>query len=157
MKKIKNYRWVVTVAMILLLYACNAPLVSDDDILKSTEAALKEAFPEVHATVEEGVVTLSGSVANEASITKVAATVQAINGVTEVINEVLARTIVSPNDALSNAVKEAIKEYPTILAIISDSVVILSGNLKTSDRALLLQKVQAVKPRKLVTKNIVWE
>ena len=157
MKKIKNYRWVVTVAMLWLLYACNAPLVSDDDILQSTEAALKEAFPEVRATVEEGVVTLSGSVADGASVTKVATTVQAIKGVTEVVNEVLARTIVSPNDALSNAVKEAIKAYPTILAIISDSVVILSGNLKTSDREALLQKVQAVKPREVVTKNIVWE
>ena len=53
------------------------------------------------------------------------------------------------DDSLSTAVNEIASSYKTVKATVKDGVVTLTGELKRSELANLMQKVTATKPKKI--------
>ena len=65
-------------------------------------------------------------------------------------NITIAAPLVNPVDAqLIEALKDALKDNPTVVAAVKEGVISLTGEIKKSDLPKLLQKVSALKPVKI--------
>jgi osmotically-inducible protein OsmY len=137
----------------------------DADIKASVEKSLKDdaSTANVMVMVNEGVVTLSGEVADDA--TKIASTAKAtaVKGVKSVVNnETLpapapapAPVVVSADDVLTTAVKDATKDFPTVTAAIADGVITLTGTLSKASLPKLMMALNGLHPKKIDNKLTV--
>ena len=129
----------------------------DADVKAKVEAAV--ATPGVSVDVKEGVVTLSGEVADEnaKSAAETAAKGLEKEGVVSVTNNLTvtppppppAPVEVTVDAALTEAVNAAIKAYSGVKAEVKDGVVMLSGEIKKADQRVLMPILQALKPKKV--------
>lgn len=149
---------IAIVAFAFALPACKSK-VSDADVKTSVDAALQanHDFTGITANVAEGVVTLSGDVKDEATKAAAETAVKGVKGVKSVVNNtsVPPPPVITPDDPLTTAVKDAIKDHPTVTATVADGVVTLTGEIKKADLAKLMQKVNATKPKKVDSKLTV--
>lgn len=135
----------------------------DSDIKAAVETAI-QANPignETTVSVEKGVVTLNGKVVNEGAKADLAQTTTAVIGVKSVINnlEVVSSptvpVIVAADDALTAAVKDATKDFPTVQATVSDGIVTLKGEIQKANLQKLMMALQALKPKKVDNSQLV--
>ncbi len=149
---------IAIVAFAFALPACKSK-VSDADVKTSVDAALQanHDFTGITTNVAEGVVTLSGDVKDEATKAAAETAVKGVKGVKSVVNNtsVPPPPVITPDDPLTTAVKDAIKDHPTVTATVADGVVTLTGEIKKADLAKLMQKVNATKPKKVDSKLTV--
>ncbi len=150
MKKILAIIAIVTFAFSFT--ACKSK-VSDADVKTAVETALK-ANPDLAglaANVQEGVVTITGDVKDDAAKAAVDAALATVKGVKSVVNNasVPPPPVITPDDPLTTAIKEAIKDNPTVTAAVANGVVTLTGEIKKADLPKLMQKVNATKPKKV--------
>lgn len=134
----------------------------DADIKASVETLLK-ANPDLQgiaADVKEGVVTLSGEVKSEAAKTAAETAIAAVAGLKSVANNI---TIAAPppppavvevtaDDPLAKSIVDAIKDNAGVKAEVKDGIVTLTGEIKKTDLPKLLQKINALKPKKVENK-----
>ncbi|MFT4095269.1 MAG: BON domain-containing protein [Niabella sp.] len=147
---------IAIVAFTFALPACKGK--SDADLKTAAEAAL-QANPELAGTtveVKDGVATLSGELKDAAAQTAAEAAVKGVQGIKSVQNnttvaiaEAPAPVVINPDDSLTNLVRDAIKDNPTVAATVSGGVVTLSGEIKKAELPKLMQKVHALKPKKV--------
>lgn len=134
----------------------------DAAIQTSVETALK-ANPDLaslNATVKDGVVTLSGETKDETFKTKAEELVKGVKGVKNVINN----TTVAPpppapapitielDDPLTKAVNDALKDFEGAKAEVKDGVITLTGQIRRSQLAKLMQTLNTLKPKKIENK-----
>ncbi|ANI88549.1 hypothetical protein A9P82_04100 [Arachidicoccus ginsenosidimutans] len=55
----------------------------------------------------------------------------------------------SPDDALTTAVKDAVKDFPTVTATVNDGVITATGELEKSKIIVLKQALDALHPKKV--------
>jgi hyperosmotically inducible protein len=153
MKKILTIAAVI--AVVIALPACKSK-VKDADIKQDVQTALLTvpANGELAADVKNGVVTVSGEVKDAAAQASVEPAVKDIRGVKSVVNNTTIMTVadtpvVTPDDPLTIAVKDAVKDNPGVNAQVNDGVVTLTGSIKKSDLPKLMQKINATKPKKI--------
>lgn len=133
--------------------------VSDAEIKTSADAALQAntALSGVTAEIANGVATLTGNVADEAAKTAAETAIKGVKGVTSVVNNITVAppVVIAPESALETAVKDAIKDHPTVTASVSpEGVVTLTGEIKKADQVKLMQKVNATRPKSVDTKGL---
>lgn len=153
MKKVLALLAIVVFAF--ALPACKSK-VSDADIKTAVDAKL-QANPDysmLTSDVANGVVTISGDVKDEATKDSVEVALKDVKGVKSVVmNATVAPPppppIITADDSLTTAIKDAVKDNPTVTATVSDGVVTLTGDVKKSDLPKLLQKVNATHPKKV--------
>ncbi len=132
----------------------------DADIKADIEKKLKDnpAAANVMVMVNEGVVTLSGEVADPAAQSSVAATAKGAKGVKgDVINNTtvaappapVAPVAITADDPLATAVKDATKDFTEITATVKDGIISVTGSI-TKDRWQKLKMIlDGLKPKKV--------
>lgn len=138
--------------------ACKSK-VSDADVKTAVDAKF-QANPDLAgltATVAEGVVTVTGDVKDDATKAAVEAALKDVKGVKSVVNNTLIPPppVITADDPLTTAVKDAIKDSPTVMADVKDGVVTLTGEIKKADLPKLMQKVNATRPKKVENKIVI--
>ena len=154
MKKMKKIRLISMLALaIMVAVGATSCKPKDADIQKAVQTAVA-ANPDatgVTVAVEKGVVTLTGEVKDEAASIAINGLAAAVKNVKSVVNNMtIAAPLVNPVDAqLIEALKDALKDNPTVVAAVNEGVISLTGEVKKSDLPKLLQKVSALKPVKI--------
>jgi hyperosmotically inducible protein len=131
---------------------------SDSKIADDLNAKLTAANPNVRATVKDGVATLTGTCPDESCKNVAETAAREVDGIKNVVNEITVNppppppVVISSDDSLKTAVNDAIKNYNTVKAEVSEGVVTLTGNIKRSQLQELMQDVTATKPKKIENK-----
>lgn len=152
MKKILPLIVLVTFAFVLP--SCKGK--SDADLKTAAESALQAnpSLAGVMVEVIDGVATISGEVSDAATQTAAEEAVKGVKGIKSVNNLTSltpppAPVQITADDPLTTAVKDAVKDHPTVSASVTDGVVTLTGEIKKDDLKVLMQKVNATKPKKV--------
>lgn len=144
----------VTLSVALVLTAC-AP--KDADIKAAADTAIT-GVSGVSVAVTNGVATISGEFADEATRTATTAKVAAVKGVKSVADSSTIApppVVISPDDALLSSVAAALAAFPTLSATVSDGVITLNGEIKKSDLPMAMQALSALNPKKIDNKATV--
>lgn len=144
-----------------LVFAACKP--SDAKIEESVKAKVSAVAPSVMATVKDGVVTLTGEVADEAAKAAAAAAVDGIKGVKSVVNNLTLPppppppVVINPDDVLRNSIDSAFKAkgITGISAAVSNGEVTLTGNVKKADLQKVMQAANEIKPKKVINQMVV--
>ncbi len=131
----------------------------DSDYKEKIETKLK-ASPEtenVTVDVKDGVATLSGEVKDHDAKEKATAAAKDVNGIKSVENNVTfpAPVVQAPpvtvnsDTILTQGVKDATKDFPTVTANVNDGVITLTGSIKRSDLQKLMMNLNTLKPKKI--------
>ncbi len=128
----------------------------DADIKASIEKSLKEspATADVMVMVNEGVATLSGEVNDEATKAALEAKVKGMKGVKSVQNNttVPAATppvIITPDDPLTSAVRDATKDFSEVTASVADGVISVTGAITADRWRTLKMALDGLRPKKV--------
>lgn len=152
------------VASMILFSSCGP---KDADLQASVEAVISgSACSGVSASVKDGVVTAIGDCKTQADIAALETQVKAIKGVKSVVNNIrvadpeVATQQTSPvtinsNDSLMAGVRDAVKDYPTVQATVTDSIIFLSGEIKKADNRKLMMSLQSLKPKSVDNKKLI--
>ncbi len=139
--------------MVLFLSACGP---DDQRIVTEVNTSLAASGGAISATVDKGVVTLVGICPDEPCKSSSEAAVMKVKGVNQVINNITVSPPPPPpveinaaDDSLSTALSAIASSYKTVKATVKDGVVTLTGELKRSELADLMQKVTATKPKRI--------
>lgn len=138
-----------------LMVACKGK-PKDADIQAKVNEALKNA-PGVMAEVKEGMVTLSGQVADDAAKASAETLAKTAEGVKEVTNNITVMppvatqptVTVAADDALTTGVATAVKDFPGVTATVSDGVVTVTGDIAVVKWKKLKMALDALKPKKV--------
>jgi hyperosmotically inducible protein len=150
------------VCLAFSLLACGP---KDADIQKEIDAKIG-ALPGVEVVVVNGVATISGTCKDAAVKQSAESIVGGVKGVKSVVNncEIVAPEPVAteaapveinPDTVLTTSVNEVVKAYSGVSATVADGVVTLTGEIKRSQLAPLIQSVQELKPKKVENKLII--
>ena len=125
----------------------------------SLAAALhkKENLPNVTVTVQDGVATLAGWVKEPQMASEAEAIASEAEDVHEVVNHLVIGVNPAEQEQLSTEVRKVLQDYNTVSAIISDSVVMLNGSIKKEDLPALVQKIEALKVKEVITARVAVE
>jgi osmotically-inducible protein OsmY len=154
----------LSVAVLILFTSCGP---KDSDLQASVEAvASGSACSGVSASVKDGVVTMIGDCKTQADIAALETQIKAVKGVKSVVNNVkisdpeittqqTSPVTISSNDSLMAGVRDAVKDYPTVQATVSDSIIFLSGEIKKADNRKLMMSLQSLKPKSVDNKKLI--
>ena len=140
----------------LALAAC-AP--KDADIKAAADTAVA-GVSGVTVDVTNGVATISGQFADEASKSSTEGLVKAVKGVKSVVNNGTITpppppVVISEDDMLTTNVTAALKDFSTLMAEVKDGVVTLTGEISKADLPKVMQAISALNPKKIVNKATV--
>lgn len=147
------------VALLALSIAFTSCKPKDADVQSAIQQ--KEASG-ITVAVSEGVVTLTGTVADEAAKTAAEEVAKGEKGVKSVVNNLILpppppppAPLVETNDAMASAVKDAVKDHPTVSASVTEGVITLTGSIKKDKLPKLMMTLSSLKPRKIDNKLTV--
>lgn len=154
------------IAVSLLLFVSCKSTPKDSDLEKAATEKIKAVtgMGTVSATVKDGVVTLNGESMDNTAKMACEDAVKAIPGVKQVVNNVTVApppapapepVVISPDDALKNAVNDVLKAYNGVKGDVKDGIVTLTGNIKKAELATLMPLLHALKPKKIDNKLTV--
>ncbi len=138
--------------------------VKDADVETSVNSELRNnpEFSAVTVSVKDGVATLSGEVKDEATKSAAASEAKGVKGVSSVNNNISIATVstapsveITADDPLTALAKDAVKDNPGVVATVNDGVVTLTGEINKADLPKLMQKINALKPRKIENKLVI--
>ena len=129
----------------------------DADIKAAVEKSLKEtpATAAVMVMVNEGVATLSGEVADEATKAALDAKVKGVKGVKSVQNNTTlpappaAPVQITADDPLVTAVIDATKDFSEVTASVADGVISVTGEITAARWKTLKMSLDGLNPRKV--------
>lgn len=136
------FTFFIPFAMALVVISCSP---SDEQVTEAVQKALSAntSLSPVSASVEKGVVTLTGEVENEELKQQAENSIKGINGVTSVVNSVTVKPKgPSPEElkrsadtALLTKVNENLSTYKVqgVTATVTDSIVTLTGTIKRAE------------------------
>jgi hypothetical protein len=133
--------------------------VKDADVKKSVETALitVPSSGGLMVDVKDGVATISGEVKDNAAKASIEPALKDVKGLKSIVDNttvapVVEAPVITPDDPLTTAVKDAIKDNPGVTAEVIDGVVTLTGTIKKADLPKLMQKINATHPKKIDNK-----
>ena len=146
----------------LFIIGCKGK-TNDADLQSAVSDKLKEntSVANVTATVNEGVVTLTGECADDNCKSSEEAAAKSVSGVKEVVNNITvasdmqAPVTISPDNTLRDSVNETLKSYIGVTATVNDGVVTLNGTIKKDDLQPLMMKLNSFRPQKIENKLVV--
>jgi hyperosmotically inducible periplasmic protein len=161
MKLKTQYRNLLFILGFALVFAACKP--SDSEIAESVKAKVSVVAPSASATVQDGVVTLTGEVPDDAAKAAAAAATNGIKGVKSVVNNLTVPppppppVVINPDDVLRNSIDAAFKAkgITGITSSVSNGEVTLTGNVKKADLQKVMQAANEIKPKKVVNQMVV--
>ncbi len=156
MKQIGKVLLGLTLATSVLFTACKP---KDSDIEKNVSTAVA-GYPGVSVTVQDGVATLSGEVADESTRAAVESAAKSAKGVKSVNNNL---TLIPPppppveisaDSTLQQTVATTLSQMNLgkVVATVNDGVITLTGEIKKAELPNLMQKLNELKPKKIENK-----
>lgn len=139
----------------VMFYSCKQKA---NDI--KTEVEKKIATVEITATtvdVKDGVVTVGGQAKDDAAKTLAESSAKEVKGVKSVVNNitVVAPIVIATDDVLTQSVKDAVKDYPTVVATVNAGVINLTGSITKDGLQKLMMALSSLKPKKIDNKLTV--
>jgi osmotically-inducible protein OsmY len=136
--------------------------VKDSDVRTSVETSLRSNpdLSSVNVEIKDGVATLSGQVKDNAARESAESTVKGVKGVKSVNNNITVMPEAAPveitaDDPLKSSVTDAIKDHPGVTADVNDGVITLTGEINKTDLPRLMQKLTALKPKKVDNSKLI--
>ena len=134
----------------------------DADIKAAIETALR-ADPMSAGTmvdVKDGVATITGECKDAMCKATCEKTVAGVKGVKSVVNNCMiapppAPVEIAPDDPLSKAVTDAIKDFPGVMATVKDGIITLTGEISKDKMQKLMMSLQALKPKKVDSAGLI--
>ena len=133
--------------------------VSDADLKTSVDNAIaaNASLSGASTNVNDGVVTLTGEVKDDAAKASAETVAKGVKGVKSVVNNLTvapppAPVVITADDPLKASVDATIKTYPGVSATIQDGVVTLTGEIKKADLQKLMMALNTLKPKKIENK-----
>jgi hyperosmotically inducible protein len=143
---------VLFVSVLVLGASSCAKKLKDADIQANIESVLNADadMANMMVTVQDGVATLSGECKDEACKAKCEAAVAKVEGVKSVVNNCTVAPAPAPvvppvTDTLSQAVADAVKDFPGVKTELNDGVLTLTGEIERSRLQTLMQSLNALK------------
>ncbi len=143
---------------------------SDADIQKAIDEKAKTSadMSGVRASVDKGVVTLTGECKDDASKASCESAVKGMEGVKSVVNNitVAAPVVVTPppapvitaeDSAITAGVKDALKDFQGAIATVKDGVITVTGKVKKGAKAKIMQAVSKLKAKKIEIAGLIEE
>ena len=139
----------------------------DDDVQSAVQAVVSgSACVGVSSKVEDGTVTLSGDCKDQQGITALQTQLKEVYGVKKIVNNVKVAdpeiTVADPgtltianSDTLTAGVRKIVKDYPSVQATVSDSIVSLAGEVKKAESEKLINQLKALKPKSVDSKKLL--
>ena len=160
MKNVKLFRSLMFIAGFLFFVAACKP--SDSAIAESVKAKVV-AIPGVAVDVKDGVVTLSGQVADDAAKAAAETALQGLKGVKSVVNNLTVPppppppVVINPDDVLRSGLDAAFaaKGFKGITATVNNGEVTLTGTVKKADLAKVMQAANELKPKKVINQMTI--
>ncbi len=130
----------------------------DKDIQTSVENKIRTEnnMTGIAATVNDGVVTLSGQCESEAAKAKCTELAQGVKGVKSVTNNCTVMQMqtqtpmqVNPDETLQKGVTDATKDHPGVSATVNDGVITLTGNITRDKLSKLMMTLNSLQPKKI--------
>ncbi len=143
----------------MLLFSCGGN--KDASIQTAIESKKKEMkeMAGITASVDKGVVTLSGECPDTSAKSLCEQSVSSIPGVKKVVNNLSvtppppppapAPVVIAADDPLTANVTDAIKDYPGVSAAVKDGEITLTGDIKRASLQKLMMSLHSLKPRKI--------
>ena len=126
---------------------------NDASLEKSVQTALNAntETSTVLVSVKDGIATLTGEVKDAAAQANAQSIAAGVKGVKSVQNNVtvMAPVVITPDDPLTTAVRDATKDFPTVTATVNDGVITVTGELNSADWKRLKMSLDALKPKKV--------
>lgn len=149
----------LTAFMVATITGCKST-PKDADVKIAVQDAIQSSpnLTTSDIVVDNGVVTITGMVTDEASKDALGKAAAAVHGVKSVVNNLtveVAKVDVSMDTPLALAVKDATKDFPTVAATVNDGVVTLKGELNKADLQKLMMAVNALKPKKVDNQLVI--
>lgn len=134
-----------------------------DDAIKAAVENVILSNPNISGAavmVEKGVASISGQVPDDATKADIDKAVAAVEGVKSVVNNIAVvpdtpSVAVAATDMLTNAVKDATKDFPTVAATVADGVITLKGEIQKANLQKLMMALNALKPKKIDNTQLV--
>jgi osmotically-inducible protein OsmY len=155
MKNVNLFRNLLIITGFLFFVSACKP--SDADIAESVKAKVS-AMAGVAVDVKDGIVTLSGQVADDASKTAAETALQGLKGVKSVVNNLTVPppppppVVINPDDVLRKGLDDAFaaKGIKGITASVNNGEVTLTGNVKKADLPKVMQAANELHPKKVI-------
>lgn len=155
-------KFLPAVFIVFFIVSCG---VKDSDLQAQINQKI-QTTPEmtgVTATVNKGVVTLSGECKDEASKAYTESTIKSMKGVKSVVNNttiaaapvITAPVEINVDTVLVKGVTDATKDYKDVKATVNDGVIILTGEIKRSDLQKLMVSLNSLKPKKIDNQLVI--
>ncbi len=151
MKKTLKLCLVLTTSLLILGTTSCKKKLKDSDIQASIESVLN-ADADMKGTsvsVKDGVATISGICKDEACKSRCDDEVKKIEGVTSVVNNCTVappEVVVPPvTDGLSQAIADAVKDYPGVKTDLKDGVLTLTGEIEKASVQKLMMGLNSLK------------
>lgn len=142
----KNLLFLLLAGSFLSIQACKP---KDADIKTAVDSTISSVSG-VSASVMEGVVTLSGTVAAEEAKVTAENAAKAVKGVKSVTNNIsVVVPVISGDVVLNEAIKTAMSAFPTVQAVAKDSIITLTGEIARAELQKVIQAAQSLKPKKV--------
>jgi osmotically-inducible protein OsmY len=144
-----------------LVFAACKP--SDEKIAEAVKAKVSAISPAISSSVKDGVVTLSGEVADEAAKAAVITALQGEKGVKSVVNNLTVTpppppvVVINPDDVLTRGIDSTFnaKGITGVTTKVSNGEVTLTGSVKKSDLQKVMQAANEMKPRKVINQLVI--
>ena len=146
---------VVTIMAFTLMIACKG---KPNDAELQTKVSEMVKVPGVMSEVKEGVVTLSGSVMDEAAKAEAETNAKAVEGIKSVTNNITITAppvaaapaiTTAPDDALTTGVADATKDFPEVKATVTDGVITVTGEITAAKWKTLKMALDGLGPKKV--------
>lgn len=154
MKLTRNFLFLF--AFTSLLFVSCKP--KDSDFQTKIEQSLN-ASPEtsgVTVDVKDGTATLNGEVKDQEAREKAGRAARDVNGIKNVENHITvtpavveAPVQINSDNTLTQGVKDATKDFPTVTANVNDGVIVLTGSIKRSDLQNLMMSLNTLNAKKI--------
>jgi osmotically-inducible protein OsmY len=156
--RIKLTKVLVTGLVIsFLLVACSP---SDSKIAEAVKSKVTAVAPSAMVDVKDGVVTLTGEVADAATKTAAETAIQGTKGVKSIVNNLTLPpppppppiVTINPDDVLRKTIDSAFtaKGIKGITVAVSNGEVTLTGDVKRTDLTKVMQAANESKPKKVI-------
>ncbi|MFV0607464.1 MAG: hypothetical protein ACK5NK_16675 [Niabella sp.] len=154
-----NFLTIAVVIIISLLLVSCTQQSENESVNTQIQAVLKNnlELKNVQVALQNDIAVLSGTVKSDIDKANAIYNIQWIDGVSEVNADNLNIVNTESLDKLTIGVREILQVYPSVNAIITDSTVMLSGNITKANLEILKNKIQVLQPKNIVTKNIIVE
>lgn len=138
-------------ALAISLPSCKSQEKKDAAAKAKIEATLT---PGATVDVKDGVATINGTFADEATKTAAIESAKKVSDVKSVVdNSTLpAPVVIAPDEALTTAVNAAVAKYPGVNAQVMGGVVTLTGTTNRTDLQNLMQALNELHPSKVENK-----